>query len=99
MAKIVIIGAGSHVFSRHLITDIVSYPELRDGTISLVDIAQEPLDNITAFARKLFKQQGYDTKIEATTDRRVALKGANYVFTTIQVGGAKNHPDRQGDYR
>jgi len=89
MAKIVIIGAGSHVFSRHLITDIVSYPELRDGTISLVDIAQEPLDNITAFARKLFKQQGYNTKIEATTDRRVALKGANYVFTTIQVGGAK----------
>jgi alpha-galactosidase len=89
MAKIVIIGAGSHVFSRHLITDIVSYPELRHSTISLVDIAQEPLDLITAFTKKLIKQQGYNTKIEATTDRRIALKGANYVFTTIQVGGAK----------
>ena len=35
MTKIVLIGAGSHVFSRHLITDIVSYPELRDCTIAL----------------------------------------------------------------
>ena len=36
MAKIVIIGAGSHIFSRHLITDVLSYPELRDSTITLM---------------------------------------------------------------
>ena len=53
MAKIVLIGAGSHVFSRHLITDILTYPELRDGTISLMDVSQEPLDLITGFAKKL----------------------------------------------
>ena len=51
MAKIVIIGAGSHSFSKNLITDILFYPELRDSTISLMDIAQEPLDLITAFAK------------------------------------------------
>jgi len=66
MAKIVIIGAGSHVFSRHLITDILTWPELRDGTISLMDISQEPLDLIAGFARRLVKQNGFETKIEAT---------------------------------
>ena len=55
MTKIVIIGAGSHSFSKNLITDILFYPELRNSTISLMDIAQEPLDLITAFAKNLVK--------------------------------------------
>ena len=96
MAKIVIIGAGSHVFSRHLITDILTWPELRDGTISLMDISQEPLDLIAGFARRLVKQNGFETKIEATTSRREALDCADYVFVTIQVGGSKaTWPDRE----
>jgi alpha-galactosidase len=100
MAKIVLIGAGSHVFSRHLITDILTFPELRESTITLMDIAQEPLDLITAFANKLIKQQGYNTKIESTTNRRKALEGADYVFVTIQVGGSKwNQADRKIDLK
>jgi alpha-galactosidase len=86
MAKIVLIGAGSHTFSKHLITDVISYPELRDSTICLMDIAQEPLDLIAAFANKIVKQNKYNTKIEATTDRKAALDGADYVLTTIKVG-------------
>jgi alpha-galactosidase len=89
MAKIVIIGAGSHVFSRHLITDILTWPELRDGTISLMDISQEPLDLIAGFARRLVEQNGFNTTIQSTTRRREALDGADYVFVTIQVGGSK----------
>ena len=94
MAKIVLIGAGSHVFSRHLITDILTYPELRESTISLMDISQENLDPVAAFAKKLVQQQGYSTKIESTTNRREALTGADYVFVTISVGGPKwTHAD------
>jgi alpha-galactosidase len=89
MAKIVIIGAGSHTFAKNLITDILTYPELRDNTISLMDIAQEPLDIITAFTQKLIRQNKFNTRIESTTDRREALNGADYVFTTIQVGGGR----------
>ena len=89
MAKIVLIGAGSHVFSRHLITDIISYPGLRDSTITLMDIAKEPLDLVASFAGKIVKQHGFNTKIEATTNRREALKAADYVIITIQVGGSK----------
>ncbi len=87
MAKIVLVGAGSHVFSRHLITDILSYPELRDSTITLLDISKEPLDLISAFAKKLVEQNKFGTRIESTTDRCEALDGANYVIITIQVGG------------
>jgi alpha-galactosidase len=87
MAKIVIIGAGSHVFSSRFITDILSYPELREGTITLMDISKEPLELATAFARRLVEQNKFNTKIESTTDRRVALDGADYVLITIKVGG------------
>ncbi len=94
MVKIVIIGAGSHVFSRNLITDFLSYPEFRGCTISLMDINQEALDMTTAFAKKLIKQHGLETKLESTTDRRTALEGADYVIVSIRVGGLEaNVPD------
>jgi alpha-galactosidase len=100
MAKIVLIGAGSHVFSRHLITDILTFPALRESTITLMDINQEHLDQIAAFARRIVKQQGFNTKIESTTNRRQALEGADYVFVTIQVGGSKwNQADRKIDLK
>ena len=86
MAKVVLVGAGSHVFSRLLITDVLSYPELRDSTITLMDVAKDPLDIITAFGRKVVKQYGFNTQIESTMDRREALEGADYVFVTIRVG-------------
>ncbi len=94
LAKIVIIGAGSHVFSKNLITDFLSYPELRECTISLMDINKEALDMTTAFARKLIKQHGLGTKLESTTDRKTALEGADYVVVSIRVGGLEaNKPD------
>jgi len=85
--KIVLIGAGSHVFAKNLITDILSYPELRNCTISLVDTNKEALDLTTAFAKKLINQHKLETKIESTTDRRIALEGANYIIVSIRVGG------------
>ncbi len=85
--KIVIIGAGSMVFSSRLTTDILSVPELAEGTISYVDIDQPALDLISAFAHQVAKQEGLPTRIEATTDRRQALDGADYVVATFRVGG------------
>ena len=87
MAKIVLIGAGSHAFSRHLIPDILWYPELRDSTITLMDVNKDNLDLMAAFARKMVEQHGFNTKVEATTDRRAALDGANYVIVAIEAGG------------
>ncbi len=87
MAKIVIIGAGSHVFSRRLITDFLSHPELRDGTITLMDIDRERLHLITTFARRLVNQRGFKTIVVPTEDRRSALEDADYVVVSIRVGG------------
>jgi len=87
MAKIVIIGAGSHQFARRLISDILWFPQLRDSLITLVDIDQERLNLITVFAHKLVEQHGFKTQIESTTNRREALKGADYVIVTIAVEG------------
>ena len=87
MAKIVLIGAGGHAFSRRLIPDILWYPALRDSTITLMDIDKNALDLITAFTRRLVEQRGFNTKVEATTDRREALEGADYVITSFEAGG------------
>jgi alpha-galactosidase len=96
MVKIVLIGAGSQVFARRLITDVLALPELRDSTITLMDIAKEPLEMTAAFARRLAEQNKFTTRIEATTDRRAALDGADYVFAAIMVGGGRlGHIDRE----
>ena len=95
MTKIVLIGAGSHVFSSRLITDILSYPELRDSTISLMDIAKEPLELSAAFVKTIIEQNKFNTKIESTTNRREALDGADYVFIIINVGYNLKEADRK----
>ena len=89
MAKIVLIGAGSRVFASRLITDVLACPEIRDSTITLMDITQEPLELAAAFAQKLVAQNKLNTRIESTMDRRAALDGANYVFAAIMIGGGR----------
>ncbi len=87
MAKIVMIGAGSTVFARNLIGDILSFPELADSTIALVDIDAARLRTSEIVAHRVAEALGAHPVIEATTDRRQALPGADYVINMIQVGG------------
>lgn len=87
MVKLVMIGAGSHVFTAKLVGDFLSWPELRDGTIVLVDIDEERLDLIKAHTMKLVGQNDFKTDVESTSDRRKALEGADYIILSIRVGG------------
>lgn len=87
MPKIAFIGAGSVVFARRLIGDILSFPELQGSTISLMDIDAGRLELITQLANKMVAQFGWTATIESTLDRREALTGADYVLIMIQVGG------------
>jgi len=86
MPKITIIGAGSLLFSRQLIGDILSYPELSESTMSLMDIDERRLNLIARLARKMADDKGWNAKIEATTNRQKALHDANYVIVTVEVG-------------
>jgi alpha-galactosidase len=87
LPKIALIGAGSVVFARRLITDILSFPSLQGSTLVLMDIDPLRLEMITALANKLVAQEKLPTQVIATTDRRAALDGADYVIVSIQVGG------------
>ncbi len=88
MPKIAFIGAGSTVFTRKLVGDVLSLPELADTTtFTLMDIDPERLGTSEAIARRLAEAHGARATVEATLDRRIALDGADYVVTSFQVGG------------
>jgi len=87
--KITFIGAGSTVFAKNLLGDILSFPELANAHIHLMDIDAQRLDDSKRVAHKLAAQLGASPTIAATTDRREALDGADYVICMIQVGGYK----------
>jgi len=88
MTRISFIGAGSVVFARNLVTDILTYPELEDSTISLMDVDPDRLDTVATVLRHTVDEHDLDATIEATTDRRESLRDADYVINAIHVGGA-----------
>jgi alpha-galactosidase len=86
--KVAFIGAGSTVFAKTLIADLVSYSELAGGlTIALMDIDEERLATSELVARRILETSGVNAHIEASRDRRAVLDGADYVLTMMQVGG------------
>ena len=87
MTRIAFIGAGSVEFTRNLLGDIFSFPELADAEIVLHDIDEERLDTAVAMARWTNDTLGARGRISATTDRRRALDGADFAINVIQVGG------------
>jgi len=87
MPKIVFLGAGSTVFARNLLGDILSYPELADATIALYDIDAERLETTRLVGERLASAVGAHPKIEAYLDRKAALDGADYAIGMFQVGG------------
>src|SRR5437764_272772 len=87
MTRIAFIGAGSVEFTRDLLGDILTFPELASATISLHDIDRERLDAAEAMARWTNGALGASATIEAHLDRRAAVDGADHVINMIQVGG------------
>jgi alpha-galactosidase len=85
--KITLIGAGSTVFAKNLLGDILSYPELEQSEIWLFDIDPQRLHTSEIVAQKVAQTLGVKPKIVATTDPRKALEGAGYAISMIQVGG------------
>jgi alpha-galactosidase len=85
--KIAFVGAGSATFTRMLLGDIFSYPELREVTISLHDIDPERLETSAGVARVTAAEAGATPTVEPHAERRAALDGADYVINMVQVGG------------
>lgn len=87
MANITFIGAGSAVFTRNLSSDILLTPALQDCAITLMDIDATRLDQARQLIQALIDRRGLKATVRATTDRRDAVRNADYVITTFQQGG------------
>jgi alpha-galactosidase len=88
VVKVAFIGAGSVQFTRNVVTDLCSYPELQGRLeLSLHDIDGERLDYARALSQRISDETGAGMRIDASLDRRTALEGADFVINEIQVGG------------
>ena len=85
--KIAMIGAGSIGFTRRLMGDILSVPELADTTFAFTDISEPNLDMVTQLCRRDIAANGLPAKVTSTTDRRAAIADADYVICMIRQGG------------
>jgi alpha-galactosidase len=88
MAKVAIIGAGSVEFTRNILTDLGSYPELHGMLhLALHDIDAERLAYAERAANQVVERLGAGYRVTAHGDRREAFDGADYLINEIQVGG------------
>ena len=87
MRKIVFIGAGSLVFTRNLVRDIMTFPAFDDCEIALVDIDEKRLEYAKQAAETVISAGGHNAVVTAYTDRTEALPGADGVLITVLQGG------------
>jgi alpha-galactosidase len=87
--KIVIIGAGSTVFTPGLIADLTGSTLFADATVALVDINAPSAETMARYAERVARERGVGLQVEFATDRREVLSGADFVTVTIAVGGAR----------
>lgn len=85
--RIAIIGAGSLGFTRRLIQDVLSVPELQDTVFALTDISADNLEMVARLVKRDIEANKLKARVESTTDRRKAFKGAKYVICAIRQGG------------
>ena len=90
MPKVTLVGAGSAVFARQIITDILAVEGLDRGIFALVDIDPVRLDLARRIAERLIELTGKDWTVEASTERLDVLKGTDYVVNSIEVAGLQN---------
>jgi len=93
--KIAFIGAGSVVFTKNLLGDILSLPALREVEIALHDIDAERLATAEAMAQAVARELDASPRITVHPERRAALDGASYVLNMVQIGG---HPSTLVDF-
>ena len=87
MPKITFMGAGSTVFAKNVLGDCILTPSLQDSEIALYDIDIQRLKDSEDMLKNINSNNNGHAKIKSYTNRKEALRGANYVVNAIQVGG------------
>ena len=84
--KVAFIGAGSIGFTRRLLSDLLSVPELRDIEVAFTDINPDNLRMVTQLCQRDIDENGLSIKIHATLNRREAFQDAKYVINCVRIG-------------
>ena len=85
--KIAMVGAGSIGFTRKLLRDILTVPELADTTFAFTDISERNLAMVTQLCQREIAASHLPATITATVERRAAIADSDYVISTIRQGG------------
>ncbi|MGQ9632544.1 MAG: family 4 glycosyl hydrolase [bacterium] len=85
--NIVLIGAGSAMFTRGLVADLITSG--REWDLRLVDIDPENLDVAHRLSEKMVELKDAPIEVKASTERKDLLPGADVVVTTVAVGGRR----------
>jgi len=85
--KIAMIGAGSVVFCKTLMSDIMATPALSDSEFALMSPTESKLRRMEAFGNRMIRENGLGARVWATINRKEAIKDADFVVVMIQVGG------------
>jgi len=85
--RIVLLGAGSAAFTTKLVADFI-----RSGSsweLGLVDISEENLEVARRLVTRMVSETGACIQVSASTERRELLPGADFVVSTVAVGGRR----------
>ncbi|WP_027062868.1 alpha-glucosidase/alpha-galactosidase [Mesorhizobium loti] len=85
--RIAFIGAGSTVFMKNIVGDVLQRPALSGATIALMDLNPQRLEESAVVVGKLVSTLGVQAKVETYSDQRKALAGADFVVVAFQIGG------------
>jgi alpha-galactosidase len=85
--KIAFIGAGSTVFIKNIVGDVLSRPALGEAHVALMDIDAARLAESALVARKIVSSLGVGATVSVHEDQRAALEGADFVVVAFQIGG------------
>ncbi|MGJ5816710.1 alpha-galactosidase [Paludibaculum fermentans] len=87
--KIAMIGAGSIVFCKTLMSDIMATPALAGSEFALMSRTEPKLRAMEAFGQRMLRDNGLPGSVWATLDRAEAIRDADFVVVMVQVGGVE----------
>ena len=85
--KITFIGAGSSVFMKNIVGDILQRESLAGAEVRLMDINPQRLEESAIIAGKLVQTLGVPATVKTFSNQREALDGTNFIVVCFQIGG------------
>ena len=87
--KITFIGAGSTIFLKNIMGDILMREELQNAHISLMDIDKNRLEEAHQITKKIITTLKIPATVSKHLSQEESLSGSDFVIVAFQIGGYK----------